>query len=111
VIAWEDVVALCQELPEVEEGTSYGRPALTVRRRMFVTLRSNPDALVVRCDLEEKPFLLESRSDVLFETPHYHGYSAMLVSLDATLDDAREFVFDSYVLVAPKKLADAVSLD
>jgi hypothetical protein len=35
----------------------------------------------------------------------------MLVSLDASLDDAREFVLDSYVLVAPKKLADAVSLE
>jgi hypothetical protein len=111
VVTWDDVVALGNELPEVEEGTSYGRPALSVRGRMFVALRSKPDALVVRCDLEEKPFLLEARSDVLFETPHYHGYSAMLVSLEASIEDAREFVLDSYVLVAPKKLADSVSLD
>ena len=111
MVTWGEVVALGNELPEVQEGTSYGRPALTVRGRMFVALRSKPDALVVRCDLEEKPFLLESRSDVLFETPHYHGYSAMLVSLEATVEDAREFVYDSYVMVAPKRLAAQVSLD
>jgi len=35
----------------------------------------------------------------------------MLVSLEATLDDVREFVLDSYVLVAPRRLADSVSLD
>jgi hypothetical protein len=111
VIRWEDVVAIGAELPEVVESTSYGRPALTVRGKMFVALRSSPDALVVRCDLDEKPFLLESRDDILFETAHYQGFSAMLVSLDATMDDAREFVYDSYVYVAPKKLADSVSLD
>jgi hypothetical protein len=111
VITWPDVVALGAELPEVVESTSYGRPALTVKGKMFVALRSSPDALVVRCDLDEKPFLLESRADILFETPHYRGYPAMLVSLEATIDDVREFVFDSYVLVAPKRLADSVSLD
>jgi hypothetical protein len=31
MIGWADVVALGQELPEVEESTSYGRPALKVR--------------------------------------------------------------------------------
>ena len=111
MIGWDDLLALARELPDFEETTSYGRPALKVRGKFFAALRTNPDAVVVRCDLEEKPFLLEARSDVLFETPHYHGYSAMLVSLEATVEDAREFVLDSYVLVAPKKLADAVSLD
>ena len=110
MIAWSDVVALAAELPEVEESTSWGRPALKVRGKMFVTLRSAPDALVVRCDLDEKPFLLDSR-EILFETPHYRNYSAMLVSLEATIGEAREFVFDSYVYVAPKRLAASVTLD
>jgi hypothetical protein len=111
VITWAEVVALGAELPEVEESTSWGRPALKVRGKMFVALRTNPDALVVRCDLDEKPLLLESRADILFETPHYHGYSAMLVSLETTIAAAREFVLDSYVLVAPKKLGGSVSLE
>ena len=111
MVAWEDVVAVARELPEIEETTSYGRPALKVRGKFVAAMRSNPDALVVRCDLDEKPLLLESRPDILFETPHYHGWGYMLVRLDAPLDDIREFLVDSWLLAAPKKLAALVSLD
>jgi hypothetical protein len=102
MIAWPDVVALGQELPETEESTSYGRPALKVRGKMFVALRSGPDALVVRCDGDEKPFLLEARPDLVFTTPHYDGYPYLLVRLDAPLEEARELVVDSWLLVAPR---------
>jgi hypothetical protein len=105
VIGWDDLVALARELPEFEETTSYGRPALKVRGKFFAALRTNPDAIVVRCDLEEKPLLLEARPDVLFETPHYHGWGYVLIKLDAPLDDVREFLTDSWLLAAPKKLA------
>lgn len=105
MIGWDDLVALARELPEFEETTSYGRPALKVRGKFFAALRTNPDAIVVRCDLEEKPLLLEARPDVLFETPHYHGWGYVLIKLDAPLDDVREFLTDSWLLAAPKKLA------
>lgn len=105
MIGWDDLLALARELPDFEETTSYGRPALKVRGKFFAALRTNPDAVVVRCDLEEKPVLLEARPDVLFETPHYHGWGYMLIKLDAPLDDVREFLTDSWLLAAPKKLA------
>ena len=105
MIDWDGLVALAQELPEFEKSTSYGRPALKVRGKFFAALRTNPDAIVVKCDGEEKPLLLDARSDILFETPHYHGWPYMLVSLDAPLDDIREFLFDSWLLAAPKRLA------
>jgi hypothetical protein len=111
LIRWSDVVALGRELPEVEESTSYGRPALKVRGKMFVALRERPDALVVRCDHDEKPFLLEARPELVFTTPHYDGYPYLLVRLDAPLADVRELVIDSWLLVAPKKLADGLELD
>jgi hypothetical protein len=107
MIAWPDVVALGQDLPETEESTSYGRPALKVRGKMFVALRSGPDALVVRCDGDEKPFLLEARPDLVFTTPHYDGYPYLLVRLDAPIGEARELVVDSWLLVAPRGLANA----
>lgn len=105
MITWDDLVAVGRELPEIEESTSYGRPALKVRGKFVAALRSDPDAVVVKCDLEEKPFLLEARPDVLFETPHYAGWPAMLIKLDASIDDLREFVTDSWLLAAPKTLA------
>ena len=111
MVAWRDVVELARELPETEEGTSYGRPALKVRGKFVAALRTDPDALVVRCDLEEKPLLLEARPDILFETPHYHGWGYMLVRLDAPRDEIREFLTDSWLLAAPKRLAQSISLE
>lgn len=111
MITWDDLVALARGLPEFEESTSYGRPALKVRGKFFAALRTNPDAVVVRCDLEEKPLLLDARPEILFETPHYHGWPYMLVSLEASLDDLREFLEDSWLLAAPKGLAKQLSVD
>jgi hypothetical protein len=112
MITWADVLTLARDcLPEIEEGTSYGRPTLKVRGKFVIALRSNPDALVVRCDLDEKPFLLEARPEILFETPHYHGYGAMLIRLDAPLEEVREFLVDSWLLAAPKKLAAQLNLE
>ena len=111
MVTWDDVLELARDLPETEESTSYGRPALKVRGKFVAALRSAPDALVVRCDLEEKPFLLEARPDILFETPHYHGWGYVLVRLEASLEDVREFLTDSWLLAAPKRLAESLSLE
>ena len=109
MITWEDVLAIGRELPETEESTSYGRPSLKVRGKSFVTIRERPDALVVRCDGEEKPFLLEGRPDLVFTTPHYDGYPYLLVRLDAPLEEVRELVLDSWLLLAPKRLAAQIA--
>ena len=111
MIGWDEVVALAGDLPEVEESTSYGRAALKVRGKFVAALRTNPDALVVRCDLEEKPLLLEARPDLVFETPHYHGSAYLLVRLDAPSDDVRELLVDSWVLAAPKSLQRQLNVE
>ena len=111
MIAWRDVVELARDLPEIEESTSYGRPALKVRGKFVAALRTDPDALVVRCDLEENPLLLEARPEILFETPHYHGWGYIHVKLEAPRDEIREFLTDSWLLAAPKRLAQSISLE
>jgi len=111
VLTWQDLVELGHELPEIEESTSYGRPALKVRGKFVAAMRTDPDAVVLRCDLDEKPLLLEARPDILFETPHYHGWGYVLLRLEASRDEAREFLTDSWLLAAPKKLAESVTLE
>lgn len=111
MLTWRDVVELARELPEIEESTSYGRPALKIRGKFVAAMRTNPDAVVLRCDLDEKPLLLEARPDILFETPHYHGWGYVLLRLEASTDEAREFLTDSWLLAAPKKLADSLSIE
>ena len=88
----ERAARLAGHLPAVEVASWYGTPALKVRRSAnaaagFARIRE-PGILVVLCPLELKEALLEADPDVYFETPHYSGWPAMLVRMDA-IDDER----------------------
>ena len=114
-ITFADIERLAADLPEVTTGTSYGTPALLVRKKSFCRMWSerehvrdgvhDTEVLVVFCDVDEKPALLSSRPDVLFSTPHYEGYGAMLVRLDrATETDLADWLEDAYRIKAPATL-------
>jgi len=113
---FDDVTRLGRPLPEVDVGTWYGTPSLQVRTKSFCRMWSDreyardgvepsDEVLVVMCDLDEKEALLETFPEVLFSTPHYDGYGAMLVRL-ANVDDAdlADFLEDAYRQKAPKPL-------
>ena len=114
-----DVRRLTAHLPEVEESTSYGTPALKVRGRSFCRLWGereyrrdglhDSEVLVVLCDPALKAVAIESSAGVLFSTPHYEGYGAMLVRLaDVAEDDLAGLLEDSYLLRAPASLRRAL---
>ncbi|MFN8223716.1 MAG: MmcQ/YjbR family DNA-binding protein [Gaiellales bacterium] len=107
-MTWEDVVCVGLELPGVEVGSAYGTPALRFKKEFMCRLREDGETLAIRCDLDERPFLLEAH-DELFVTPHYEAWPMVLVALphaDAGL--VRELVEDAWVLKAPKKLVAQV---
>ena len=112
---FEDVRRLGMELPEVVESTSYGTPALKVRKKGFCRMWGerehrrdqvfDTEVLVLFCDLEMKVVLLENHPDVLFTVPHYDGYGSVLVRLaDVDLDDLAEWLEESYRTKAPDTL-------
>lgn len=68
--------------PGVQEGLSYGTPALKVRGKFLLRLRE-PDVVVLRCPLDEKEFLMQAAPEVYFETDHYKGWPAVLARLSA----------------------------
>jgi hypothetical protein len=106
---WADVVALATRFPGVVEGTSYGTPSLKVRDKFLCRLRTSPDALVIRViDIADREALLLGDPDVFFTTPHYDGYPAVLVRLEA-VDPAQlaELVEDAWRTQAPKRLIAA----
>ena len=77
------VRALGLRLPGVEEGTSYGTPALKVRSKFLARMKEDGETLVIKCaDLDEKEFLLLSAPAIFFETDHYKGWTSVLVRLD-----------------------------
>jgi hypothetical protein len=87
-VSFETVRKLGLQLPNVEDCTSYGQPALKVGGKMFVCLPSHksaePDSLVVRTDFEQRAELLAAAPEVYYLTPHYEGYPAVLVRLSRT---------------------------
>jgi hypothetical protein len=101
----EAVRRLALALPEVEEGTWYRTPAWKVRGKGFARLREDGETLVVMVERGEKEMLMAAEPHIFFETPHYHGYPAVLVRLAAIEEDElAEVLEDSWRRKAPKRL-------
>jgi hypothetical protein len=115
---FDDIKGLVAHLREVEESTSYGTPSLKVRGKSFCRMWGereydrygvdDTEVLVVFCELDEKPLLIESGGGSLFTTPHYDGHGAVLVRLaDVDRDDLAGYLEESYLLKAPPSLRSA----
>jgi hypothetical protein len=121
-----DLDELALALPSVtKEVSEDGRPAYLVHGKMFCFHRDRRadavdaasgerlgDVLMFRVsDLDEKELLLESSPDVLFTTPHFDGFPAVLMRIPslAGLDraDLREFVVAAWLTRAQKRVAKA----
>ena len=83
--SFEKVRQIGLRLPGAEEATTFGKPALKVRGKMFACLASHrsaePDSLVVRVDFEQRAELLAAQPDLYYITGHYQDYPAVLVRL------------------------------
>jgi len=80
VNGWADIVAIGLALPGVEEGTSYGQPALRFRGRTLAgTTAPDPDSFVLRVSLAEKDVLLATDPATFWQTDHYRDWPAILV--------------------------------
>ena len=68
-------------LPGVEQGTSYGTPALHVRKKFLARLKEDGETVAMRVDLADRDVLLELDPAAFYVTDHYRAYPAMLVRL------------------------------
>src|SRR3954469_18930048 len=110
-----DLDELALSLPQVtKEASDDGRPSYSVHGKMYCFHRSRrPDAvdpetgerlddvLMFRvADLEEKELILSDPRGVLFTTPHFNGYPAVLLRIRdlgrLTRDDLRDLVVDAW---------------
>jgi len=103
-LTWEDVRRFALALPGAEEATTYGQPCFKVNGRPFVNTGRVEGAIVTRAPDEERDLLMAARPDVYFVTPHYLGWEAVLVRLDAV--DEEELagrIEESWDFIARKK--------
>ena len=80
---WDDVRRIALSLPGAEESTTHGQPCFKVNGCPFVNTGRVEGAIVTRAPDEERDLLIQARPDAYFVTPHYLGWEAVLVRLDA----------------------------
>ena len=102
---YDEVRGLALDLPAVEEGTSYGTPALKVRGKLLARLKEDGQTLVLRTTLADRARLLSAAPDVCYLTDHYASYPWVLIRLpQINRTFLRELLAEAWRLAAPARL-------
>lgn len=81
-MTFDDVRDIALGWPEVVDGTSYGTPALKVRKKLLVRLKEDGDSLVMPgVPQDERDMLVERRPAIFYVTDHYRDYPIVLIRL------------------------------
>jgi hypothetical protein len=106
--SFETVRRIAHEFPAVEDGTSYGTPALKVRGSLMARLREDGQTLVLKCTFTDRDLLMRDAPDTYFCTDHYRNYEWVLVRLSQIrAPELRERLEEAWRRVAPKTLLRA----
>ena len=121
--SWDDVRRIALALPETGERLSRELRQWRVRDKLFVWERplrradlealgdEAPDGPILGARVEHlgaKEALLADASRLYLTTPHFDGYAAILVRLDAIgAQDLDELIVEAWLARAPKRLAEA----
>ena len=118
---WQDVSDAAHPLPELEQEAgerswrvrskpvAWERP---LRRgdleRLGASAPTGPILCVRVPDLDTKQARLDDLAPAVFVTPHFNGYPAVLIDLEAIdADDLAELIEDAWTAQAPKRVVKA----
>jgi hypothetical protein len=86
-VTFDAVREIALALPGVEDGTSYGTPALKVRGKLLVRLKEDGDSFVLCVGFDLRDILMRTSPETFYITDHYRGYPAVLVRLSSVDPD------------------------
>src|SRR5216110_662089 len=94
-------------LPDVEQATMYGAPALKVRGHMFACMASHksaePNTLVVVVGFDQRDELIAADPETYYLKDHYVNYPSVLVRLSRIARDAlRELLLKGWRFTASR---------
>jgi hypothetical protein len=91
-LTFTSVESIGRTLPDVELTTTWGKPTLKVRGRMFVCIASHksaePNTLVVMMDFADRDALVEDDPATYYLKEHYLNYPCVLVRLSRVSKEA-----------------------
>jgi hypothetical protein len=107
-VTFATVRQMSRHLPDVEETTTWGCPALKVKGKMFACVPSHksaePGSLVVRLDFAQRDALVAEEPDIFYFKEHYENYPCVLVRLaKVTPDMLRGLLETAYKFVQKGK--------
>lgn len=121
--SWDDVRRIVADLPEVDTKVSWGQVMWRVKGKSFVWERplrkkdladlgdAAPDGEILGVRVPDegvKHALIADDPSIYFTIPHFDGYAAVLVRLDAIdVAELTEIVTEAWLDRAPKRLAAA----
>jgi hypothetical protein len=105
-MTYDQVRKLALSWPGVEEGTSYGTPALKVKGKLLTRLKEDGESLVIKdVDFDERDMLMEAEPDVFYITDHYKSWPMVLLRLSrAHPDQVKALLLRSWKATASKSL-------
>jgi hypothetical protein len=104
-VTWETVREIGHSLPGVDDGRSYGTPALHAGKKLLARLREDGESVAVRTDFVSRDFLLRADDRMYFLTDHYRDYPWILVRLaTARRQPLADLLEAGWRLVASKRM-------
>lgn len=111
-VTFDQVRSIAFTFPGVEDGTSYGTPALKVRGKLLARVHQSIDCLVLRADFLDRQILMQSAPSAFFITDHYRDYPWVLVRLSAIEErELPNLIERAWRLVAPNTLVKNYDAD
>ena len=120
---WDQVRRYALALPGTSETSSRGSAAWIVHKKFFIWERplrktdlaalgdaapSGPILGVRTADLEMKEAILRGASHAVFTIPHFEGYPAVLVRLDAiAAKELERLIVEAWIARAPERAVRA----
>lgn len=106
-IDFETVRRIASALPDVEDASAYGSPAIKVGGKLMTCMAINksaaPGSLGVRIDFDQRAEMVATAPDVYYFTDHYANYPMVLVRLAWIQEDAlRDLLRASWRFVTAK---------
>src|SRR5215510_3024400 len=93
-LGFDVVREIARTLPDIEESTGRGMPALKVRGKLLacpaIHKSAEPHSLVVKIGFDQREKLIAADPDIYYLTDHYVNYPSVLVRMSRIGRDSLE---------------------